>query len=96
MGRDAAIHGSDVDDASIVILDHVLRAFSCHQEVRYDRCIYDLLPFSKRKLCGRADLDVSGYIDQDIDLSEVINDLLYTVDDLLFGGNIAADQGTVP
>lgn len=89
VGCNAAIHGGNIDNSAIVVLDHILGSLSCHQEVSCDRCVNDFLPFRERELCGGADFDVSGDIYKNVNLAIVIDNFLNAVDDLLLYSDVA-------
>ena len=69
-----------------MILDHVLGYFTSHQEICGDRCINNLLPLIKRKVNCRANLDISCNVYQNVNLAEMIDCLLYPINDLLLKG----------
>ena len=58
VGCDAAIHGGNIDNSAVVVLDHILGSLSCHQEVSCDGCVNDFLPFGERELCGGEKMPV--------------------------------------
>ena len=89
MGCDLSVHGSGVDDAAVMIFDHVLADLAGHQEVACQADVHDLFPVLQSQLCGRADFDGTGVVDQNIDLAESIDDLLNAVDDILFLRDVA-------